>query len=259
MDDIGTPLPITEDAARRIGMRTRGHLLIRVRHELPVGQGFGMSAAGTLAASLATASLLGQPRQRAIEAAHLAELEGRGGLGGVAAILGGGLELRSRPGIPPWGRIRHLPLRATVWVGVVGPRIDTPDVLSNVRSLARILRAARPLDSLLAHPSLDAFGRESERFTDAAGLASPRLRRLLRALRGRDTWAAQAMFGTSFFVLARSPGARGRIAQVVEDHKVRAVEVPLARGGARPLPEADWTAVSPRRKDFRGGRARRAP
>src|SRR5208282_6564450 len=57
-DERGGSLPITEEAVRHLVPAGSGSVSVLVRHELPVGQGFGMSAAGTLASSLAVAHLL---------------------------------------------------------------------------------------------------------------------------------------------------------------------------------------------------------
>src|SRR5271170_1771840 len=69
-DERGRALPITEEAIRHLVRPGSGSVSVVIRHELPVGQGFGMSAAGTLAATLAVARLLSLPRQRAVEVAH---------------------------------------------------------------------------------------------------------------------------------------------------------------------------------------------
>ena len=55
------PWPISEDVARRLASRLSGTVTVRLAHELPVGQGFGMSAAGALATALAVGTLAGVP------------------------------------------------------------------------------------------------------------------------------------------------------------------------------------------------------
>ena len=234
-DENGRPLPISDDVARRLVADRPGALRIRVRHALPVGQGFGMSAAGALATALAVSRLLAVPRARAIEVAHLADLYGSGGLGGVAAILGGGVEIRTRPGIPPWGRIRHLPSERSVLIGVVGRPIPSPAILRDPRWLARIRRAAGTLESIGPSGSLDRLMDASERFTDRLGLADPSVRAVVRGIRRRGGRAAQAMFGTSFFALLPEPAARARVLAWLESERVRALEVGLDRRGARLL------------------------
>jgi len=111
------PWPISEDVARRMTPEEPGTLTVRLTHELPVGQGFGMSAAGALATALAVGALSARPTAHAVEVAHLADLFGGGGLGGVAAILGGGLEVRTRAGVPPLGRVIHRPFRPALLLG----------------------------------------------------------------------------------------------------------------------------------------------
>ncbi len=230
------PVPISTEVATRLVGPYGGSLDVRVVHQLPVGQGFGMSAAGALATGFAIASVLGASRRHAIEVAHLADLYGGGGLGGVAAILEGGVELRRSPGIPPWADIAHAPSDARLLVAVAGPPIPSPSVLFDPRRLARIRRAASELSRLDSVPSVDRLLGASERFTDRVGLASPRLAGVIRGLRRRGAPAAQAMFGTSLFALLPS-GARGRrLIPWLESTGVRGVVVRPDRRGARTLP-----------------------
>ena len=243
VDTGGTRLPITEEAARHLVPRGAGAVTVRVRHDLPVGQGFGMSAAGTLAASLALARTLSLPEQQALEAAHLADLLGGGGLGGVPAILGGGLEVRRVAGVPPWGDVVHRPVRRRLLVGVVGRPELSPPLLGRSRFLRRVVFAAgRDLDQLGTRPTLGSFFTASERFTDRLGLALPPLREVLRGLRERGARAAQAMFGQSFFALAPTERVRSSVLEYLAAERVRAVEVETASRGARALPPPRPTA-----------------
>ena len=226
------PWPISEDVARRLAPKLAGTLTVRIAHELPVGQGFGMSAAGALATALATASITGASRAHAVRVAHLAELFGGGGLGGVAAILGGGLELRTRPGVPPFGEVTHFPFVPALFVGVVGPPIPSPAVLSDPRSLRRIRAASAGWPRLVRNPTPSAFFAVSERFTDRAGLASRPVARTVRALRDRGARAGQAMFGESFFAMPGTASARTACREWLESRGIRAVELHAATSGA---------------------------
>jgi pantoate kinase len=239
--DVGGRLAISEEVARRLFRGETGTLSVRLAHELPLGQGFGMSAAGATATALSVAALLRVPRQRAVEVAHLADLFGRGGLGGVAAILGGGLEVRQRPGVPPFGEVVHSPFRSPILVGVVTGPIPSPAVLGRSRWLRRIEAAARGWSVLGTRPTPEEFFRASERFTDRTGLAPPRLRSTLRALRRRGAFAAQAMFGGTFIAMPRSRAARKAAVEWLQGLGVPTVELRAARRGAYALRAAPGT------------------
>ena len=91
---------------------------IEIQLELPVSQGFGMSAAGVLATSLALGELFdrGDEGQLA-RIAHRVERNISGGLGDILGLWAGGCELRTAPGSPPHpGK-------------VVGFSVDCPAVL----------------------------------------------------------------------------------------------------------------------------------
>lgn len=111
-DRFGTPWPegeamyimLIEDlrAVRRIPSSTSWSLDVQL--ELPISQGFGMSAAGFLAAARAVLEANGTPDDAyAARAAHRMERLHRGGLGDVLALQAGGMALRRKPGAPNAG------------------------------------------------------------------------------------------------------------------------------------------------------------
>lgn len=232
-------LPISTEVARRLWVPFGGSLDIEIAHGLPIGRGFGMSASGALATALAVARATGATRQHAIEVAHLAELFGGGGLGGVAAILGGGLEIRERPGVPPFGAVRHAPFVPSIFLSVAGRPLLSPPLLGDPMFLARVSAAAEEgLEYLGREPSVERFLVASERFTDRLALAAPPLRRTIRSMRNRDVAVAQAMFGRSLFAVAVSPPGRAHIERSLERAGLPAVELNAATRGAwaRSLP-----------------------
>lgn len=256
----GEPLPITEAAVDHLLGTHTGRLEVRVAPSLPVGQGFGMSAAGTLAACLATGGVLPLSRDRLVQTAHLADLLGRGGLGGVSAILGGGLEVRRQAGVPPFGEVLHRPWSlGPILLVRAGAPVPSPTILGSPRWLTRIERASEGLEGLVARPTPEGFLRLSERFTDRLRLGPPSLTRAIRALRRTGCHVAQAMFGTTLFVVPVDGRSRAGALELLTSRRLPAVEVEVARRGARRLPTPRQRGALPSPKDFRGGTVRREP
>ena len=233
--DVPARLEISETVARRLLARRGGRLEVRLEHSLPIGQGFGSSAAGALATGLAVAAVLGLPRRRAVEVAHLADLFGGGGLGGVAAILGGGLEMRLRPGIPPFGRVVRTEREAQIVVGTVGGPLRSAGLLGRPAQLVRFSAGAPLFERLLRDPGWETFWEVSERFTDSAALTTPRLSVVLRGLRRRGAHAAQAMFGRSFFAELPSGEKGAAIRRWLAGEAVGVRALGVGRRGARLL------------------------
>lgn len=236
--DIHRALPISRDVLERVGAGAPGALRVRLRHELPIGQGFGMSAAGALATALSTASVLDRSPPRAIEVAHLAELFHRGGLGGVAAILGGGLEIRTRPGLPPIGRIERRAFPYPIFLSVVGPPIPTPARLSEAAFLGRAGDAGLSrLRTLGRSGSARRFLSLAQSFGDDVGLATPRLAQLLARIRSPTVFACQTMLGQSLFAVPTTSAARRSLIRRLRESGMPAVEVRSPDRGAWVTPE----------------------
>ncbi|MCI4351676.1 MAG: hypothetical protein L3K15_09235 [Thermoplasmata archaeon] len=245
--DVGGPLPISTEVARRLLGERPQLLTVELRHDLPVGQGFGMSAAGALATALAVGKILGVPLPRSITVAHLADLFGRGGLGGVAAILAGGWEVRERPGIPPWGRVHHRRFRRPIVLAVEGAPLASPALLRDAAFRDRVESAARAgLRNLRRDESIDRFLAESERFGDRLHLAGPRLQRWLRSMRSGDVRVSQAMFGRSLFAVARTPSSHRQLLRHLADRGIPYRVVGASATGAGLTPRVSRPSARPR-------------
>ena len=77
---------------------------LAIKLKLPISQGFGMSAAGAVAAALAIQRAIGEPHEeslrRSFAIAHRVERNRSTGLGDVTALAAGGVERRTSPGAP---------------------------------------------------------------------------------------------------------------------------------------------------------------
>jgi len=82
---------------------------ITVKLGLPVGQGFGMSAAGSIAFCDSLQRAVGIPyeesKRRSLLVAHLIDRERSSGLGDVTALAAGGVVIRKTPGSPYSGHL----------------------------------------------------------------------------------------------------------------------------------------------------------
>jgi pantoate kinase len=167
--------------------------------ELPVSQGFGMSAGGALSATLATADILHLSRESAIKAAHYAEVHSRTGLGDVIASSFGGIEIRREPGLPPWGMLEHIPGSYDIVVCVIGKRMETKKILSDVTKLHEIESYGRYCTKkLLEKPSVEHLFSLAWDFTKKTGLADERVLEAIEVA-NRCGMASMCMLGNSVF------------------------------------------------------------
>lgn len=167
--------------------------------DLPASSGFGISAAAALSAAFAAAKVLGRSRDEAFAAAHRAELINGTGLGDVAALTQGGMTFRRIEGLPPYGRIDRLADSLSIVTGVVGPVIQTADVLEDEHRRRSIERVGRECyRALVRDPTPRTFFRVSKAFTLRTGLAGHKVMEALEVLEEVGD-ASMIMLGNSVF------------------------------------------------------------
>ncbi len=180
---------------------------ISIECGLPVGQGFGMSAAGTIAAGSCVCEMVGREQYDAFAAAHVAEIEKGGGLGDVAAIMCQGHQpTRESPGIPPHGKVTDSGLEFRLTLAVLGPPMSTARVLSDPVTDVRIKGSGdRCLRSYIGNRTESNLFSLAREFSHAAGLESVAVTRALDLLPGRS---AMCMLGRSIITTASAEEVR---------------------------------------------------
>lgn len=196
---------VTTEAVKHILGHAKSRVEVTTTLDLPQSQGFGMSAAGSLSSALALAHLLGMDRQRAFEAAHIAEIKWKCGLGDVSAIHGGGITIRKKPGLPPKGEVIRIPGDPDVVLAVVGGKLLTRQVLSDAQKRNAInTSGSRKVDALVRKPSIEKLMEFSADFASETGLASSKILEAMGAA-SKLGMASMSMLGNSVFAMGDVP------------------------------------------------------
>ncbi|MCW4005865.1 MAG: hypothetical protein NWF04_04620 [Candidatus Bathyarchaeota archaeon] len=199
-----------------------GAYSVEVRHEIavPVGAGFGTSAAGALTAGLALSETLDLPLtcNQIGTIAHIAEIKCKTGLGTATPMMLGGVDLVLEPGAPTHSVIDRLPLTPdyTIVAGIFEPTL-TKDVLSSPEKRGRVNSFGKQtLDAILRKPSLENFLACCWQFAQDAGFATSRVKSLVEAAnQAGAVGATQNMVGEAVHAVARDEDA-GSVAAAFE-------------------------------------------
>ena len=181
---------------------------IIIENDLPVSQGFGMSAAGAVAAGICLGCVIGAEEFSAYKAAHTAELENKSGMGDVAGIMGGRQPVRVKAGIPPFGRVTDTGIEMKVTVAVLGPPLRTGSVLNDNAAMQRIRDAGeRCVRGYTDRPSEAYLYDLSSSFSEYIGLETEDVKEALSLLR-KTNRASMCMLGNSIFTDACADDVR---------------------------------------------------
>lgn len=195
------PFPVTLNAINILLENKNLCVDVDISLDLPVSHGFGMSAASTLSASLAIASILNKTRLAAIQAAHQAEVTNHTGLGDVFPSAIGGFEIRKKPGVPPFGQIQKLKEQYSLLLGLFPGSISTESILTNEEKVKHITKLGKYCtDNVLQSPSVESILNYSYYFTQKSGLASEKICDVLGKINEKNL-GSMCMLGHSIFSL----------------------------------------------------------
>ena len=174
--------------------------------QLPVGAGFGTSAASALSLSLALNEFLelGYSKELCGQIAHMAEINLSAGLGDVIAQTGHGLVLRTQPGAPGIGEIRSFEHDVFIAWKTFG-QIDTAEIIQDSHHKQVISDVGlKYLEQFEENPSLENFLDFSNRFSHETGLMSDDVKDLVDYFNSRDDilGSSMAMLGNTVFAFA---------------------------------------------------------
>ncbi len=219
-------VPLNADAPK--GSRAQIRVHVHTQLGLPVSQGFGMSAAGALSATIALAKCLRMGRSDAVLCAHEADVAQRGGLGDVMGASVGGFEIRLSPGVPPHGHTTSFLGFGQAVLCVIGGPLETRAVLSDPARRETVNKAgAAGMKRLLEEPSMDNFLDVSSKFARDSGLLTDRLADAIDACRPHGK-ASMSMLGNSVFAFGNVP----RLVEALEPFG-KVYVMPIDDGGAR--------------------------
>jgi pantoate kinase len=214
---------------------------VEIRHtvEIPIGAGFGSSAAGALGAALALSRALdlNLTYNQIGRIAHVAEVKCKTGLGTVGPLMLSGCVLTVEPGAPGIALIDRIPLSAdyVIVAGVFGS-IPTKQVLSSPSKREAVNKWGRKtLEKILSEPSLENFLDCCFDFAEKTGFMTERLRTLAKsAKKAGGIGAAQNMVGEAIHALTTLENAENVVQafkQVLPHEKILVAKIDLQ--GAR--------------------------
>jgi len=176
------------------------------RVEVPIGAGFGSSAAGALGTALALSKVFGLNLtfNQLGRVAHVAEVRCRTGLGTVGPLLFGGCGLTIEPGAPGLSRLDRIPVSPDhrIIAGTFRP-YPTKEMLSSQEKREIINEWGRKtLKKILADPSLENFMKACKEFALGTGFVTGRVQKLIElAEKAGAIGATQNMLGEAVHAL----------------------------------------------------------
>ena len=231
---------------------------IAVRNKLPSSQGFGMSAAGAIAAAAAFQRSLGLPHEesfrRSLAIAHLVERRNSTGLGDVTALAAGGVERRLKPGSPYSGPdLLNGPGRAEGWTESIpvvlawraNPGRHTSEYIDDVDWKRSITEAGRKQMLQLSEGTWDnsrwvELLNSAEAFSNQSGLSDDASRSalvdagknaILRAGVDSDTSVLLCMLGESIAIVPQNLSKEIPLDKILSELSKEGLDVTLTQIG----------------------------
>jgi pantoate kinase len=173
---------------------------------LPIGAGFGTSAASALSITLALNEFLDLNYSLELcgQIAHMAEVNLGAGLGDVIAQTGKGLVLRTKPGAPGIGEIESFEEDVYVAWKTFGA-IETSEIIQDPKHKKVISEVGlKYLEMFEEEPNLDNFLSFSAKFSQETKLMTSEVKNQIEYFNSMDNilGSSMAMLGNTVFAFA---------------------------------------------------------
>ena len=174
--------------------------------QLPIGAGFGTSAASALSLTMALNEFLnlGYSDELCGQIAHMAEVNLGAGLGDVIAQTGHGMVLRTKPGAPGIGEIKSFDEDVFIGWKTFGG-IETSDIISDSHYTEVISNSGdKYLELFEDNPTLENFLDFSSKFSHEINLMSDEVKNLIDYFKSSSDilGSSMAMLGNTVFAFA---------------------------------------------------------
>ena len=175
---------------------------IDVVHEInvPVGYGFGCSAAVALSLAIALNDALDfkLSKIKVAQIAHDVEIECKTGLGDVLASYYGGFEIRDKPGAPGIGHVQKITLNEISIIMICFSPISTSKFIKE--RLPRINGlGGKMVNKLLESKNYEHFQEMSLEFAKYVDVMTPRMQKVVNELSKNNIKCGIALFGETIF------------------------------------------------------------
>ncbi len=187
--------------------------MLKIDHgvDIPIGAGFGISAACALGTALSITNILelNLTFNQATSIAHLAEIEMQSGLGDVVAEVNGGITLRLKEGAPGVGILDKMLLNNEDDLYIICKSlggIETSEIIGDPIHKERINRTGgNMLNKLLKNPVPETFLKLSKKFALNTQLMSREVSEIINVLEDETMGASMAMLGNTAFSISKTP------------------------------------------------------
>lgn len=242
----------TTRQALRLLMKSAGRsakLRIVQRVDVPIGCGFGASAASALSAVLAASAALGLgfSKEQTARFAHDAEIIQGTGLGTVSAVYDGlGAGFVYEAGAPGIAKFRNVRVSSAIRIVTASlAPLKLRGVLSSRTKVAMVSRFGdQALRRVMAEPTLDRMAKEGEVFTRKVGIINRDVASLVAAAkRTGASYASQNMVGEAMHAVVpagRAKAVAEALSRSALNPRVDVLELGRVKAGVTSIAEVSY-------------------
>ena len=195
---------------KAIQLLTDQPLIIKIKTELPIGHGYGMSASCTLAALLAAnqALNLSKTKKQLALIAHQAEVIHKTGLGSITAEYLGGIGMRNKRAEPL--EAKELKTEHKILYYKTLGEINTKDIITDPEMKTKINHAcSKALQRISSTISIEEIFRTGKTFAKETGLLEDQeLMDIIEQVESNQGVATMNMIGRSIIATKPFPGSK---------------------------------------------------